>query len=210
MKVIPKMIEKYVSKCNLDTEKVKEIVSKLEIWRNVRHIETESQKPSLLANVLEELTELERGKLSKNIHEMIDAYCDVVVFTLNACDISKAINTECDDKQDVCLYKFEIDDNNDYLYSIKLISQLCMVVEEFRTEGKECRYREAYKLVALCFSLINSLGYDPYGCLNETINEISSRTGTWDEKIKKFVKDTSDEAKARWYKANYDLCKKGE
>ena len=58
--------------------------------------------------------------------------------------------------------------------------------------------------------LINSLtqdGYDAEKCLNETLLEIKSRTGHYDESIGKFVKDTSDEAKAKWYKANYDSCK---
>ena len=41
----------------------------------------------------------------------------------------------------------------------------------------------------------------------ETIKEISSRTGYYDENIHKFVKDTSDEAKAKWYKADYEKCK---
>ena len=41
----------------------------------------------------------------------------------------------------------------------------------------------------------------------ETIKEISSRTGAYDENAKKWVKDTSDEAKSRWYQANYELAR---
>ena len=37
--------------------------------------------------------------------------------------------------------------------------------------------------------------------------EISSRTGAYDENAKKWVKDTSDEARAKWYKANYELAR---
>ena len=37
--------------------------------------------------------------------------------------------------------------------------------------------------------------------------EISSRTGTYDKASKKWVKDTTDEARARWYSANYELAK---
>ena len=36
---------------------------------------------------------------------------------------------------------------------------------------------------------------------------MSSRTGAYDEKAKKWVKDASDEAKAKWYKANYELAR---
>ena len=41
----------------------------------------------------------------------------------------------------------------------------------------------------------------------ETIKEISSRTGLYDQNIHKFVKNKSDEAKSKWYKADYDKCK---
>ena len=37
--------------------------------------------------------------------------------------------------------------------------------------------------------------------------EISSHTGAYDEVSKKWVKDESDEAKAKWYKANYELAR---
>ena len=37
--------------------------------------------------------------------------------------------------------------------------------------------------------------------------EISSRTGSFDESLNKWIKDTSDEARKKWYKANYDLAR---
>lgn len=52
------------------------------------------------------------------------------------------------------------------------------------------------------------LGFDFYKAMLETIKEISSRTGSYDSKIHKFVKDKSPEAKAKWYSANYDKCRK--
>ena len=58
---------------------------------------------------------------------------------------------------------------------------------------------------------MDGLGYDPCICMMETIKEISSRTGAWDENIGKWVKDTSDEAKSKWYAADYSKAeKKGE
>lgn len=44
-------------------------------------------------------------------------------------------------------------------------------------------------MVCLCFSRIYTLGYDPLKCLEQTIFEISSRTGKYDKKLGKFVKD---------------------
>ena len=41
----------------------------------------------------------------------------------------------------------------------------------------------------------------------ETIKEISSRTGAYDENAKKWVKDTSDEARAKWYKPDYERAR---
>ena len=41
----------------------------------------------------------------------------------------------------------------------------------------------------------------------ETIKEISSRTGAYDENAKKWVKDESDEARAKWHKADYELAR---
>ena len=37
--------------------------------------------------------------------------------------------------------------------------------------------------------------------------EISSHTGAYDEVSKKWVKDESDEARAKWYQANYELAR---
>ena len=58
--------------------------------------------------------------------------------------------------------------------------------------------------------LINSLTQDGYSaekCLEQTLLEISSRVGHFDETIGKFVKDKSPEAQAKWYKADYSKCK---
>lgn len=53
-------------------------------------------------------------------------------------------------------------------------------------------------------------GYDADLCLDETIKEISSRTGAINESTGKFEKDKSPEAVKRWYKAKYHKCKLGE
>lgn len=59
--------------------------------------------------------------------------------------------------------------------------------------------------------LINSLeqdGYDAEKCMDETIKEISSRTGAYNPETKKWEKFKTKEAMALWYKANYSKCKK--
>ena len=49
-------------------------------------------------------------------------------------------------------------------------------------------------------------GYDPTKTLNETVLEIDSRTGDFDEVSGKWVKLRTDEAKALWYTARYNQC----
>lgn len=61
--------------------------------------------------------------------------------------------------------------------------------------------------VEVCFSAMRSYGYDPFKAMDETIKEISSRTGHFDDTINKFVKDKSPEAMSRWYKADYSKAR---
>jgi len=50
------------------------------------------------------------------------------------------------------------------------------------------------------------LGYEPECVLNEVAKEINSRVGSIIDG--KFIKDKSPEARAKWYKADYEKCKK--
>ena len=58
-----------------------------------------------------------------------------------------------------------------------------------------------------CAYLCEHYGYNFELGMLETIKEISSRTGSYNEATKKWEKDTSDEAKAKWYNANYELAR---
>lgn len=46
-------------------------------------------------------------------------------------------------------------------------------------------------------------GYSISDCDDEVVKVITSRTGTWDDDIGKFVKDKSPEAQELWYEPNY-------
>ncbi|HAA1585827.1 TPA_asm: hypothetical protein GD700_07550 [Campylobacter jejuni] len=63
------------------------------------------------------------------------------------------------------------------------------------------------RIISYCQYLCKNLGFDFYKCMLEKIKEIESRTGFYDERLNKFIKDTSDEAKAKWYKADYESCR---
>ena len=68
------------------------------------------------------------------------------------------------------------------------------------------------KIDALCddtvfnTGFVMRYGYDPTMALTETILEIESRTGAYDEELSKWIKDKSEEARSRWYEARYEKC----
>ena len=65
---------------------------------------------------------------------------------------------------------------------------------------------DAYNdIIVFAVGSIMKLGYNPKLTLKEVSKEINSRIGTMVDG--KFEKDLSDEAKAKWYKADYSTCK---
>ena len=176
-----------------------EIYAQLEAWRADRKITAESQRQGYIRNVMEELGELAVGlrdydSWSKcdlrfcQIHkemaerEIIDAICDISVLTINA---GADIRDE---------YKpLSIDTTNTF-------SDLnCLLLYTSTFDFK--------KILLNCAVLCENYGFNFEIAMLETIKEISSRTGAYDENAKKWVKDTSDEAKAKWYQANYELAR---
>ena len=63
-----------------------------------------------------------------------------------------------------------------------------------------------------CAKLCEQYGFNFEITMFETIKEISSRTGAYDENTKKWIKDESNETKAKWYHADYESAriKKGD
>lgn len=144
--------------------KLDAIVESLQEWCKERNLTAKQQDENLLGNVLEELTELTRAKTDS---ERIDALCDIVVFTINAYG----------DKFSYADYTgYEVRNEN-------AIHNLIRVV----TQDIQCN---AHKdVVLICFGSMRLLGYDPFKAMVETLKEISSRSGQWDDKLGKFLKD---------------------
>lgn len=180
-----------------------EIQSLLKNWRDERHLSIESQRDGLMGNLCEEMAEYYRAV---DESEKIDALCDMYVFCMNSLGGGlKVAKDDLEDKNKKILlmycalpsFKFYLLDNielklmglkaNEIIVdSLNLFLYAFMRNVEFETQA---------------------LGYDFYKCMLETIKEISSRTGHYDKNIHKFVKDKSPEAKAKWYKADYEKCK---
>lgn len=166
-----------------------EIKERLSKWREERHLTYENQQAGFLGNAFEEISEYFRAK---NDYDKVDSICDIVVFCFNAFDFDYNY-----------YYEFRSSNENIEIYKLTdAISEVCYrEIKKF--------YAKLYIpiVISYCRFLIKNLGFDFYKCMLETIKEIESRTGYYDERLKKFIKYTSDEAKAKWYKADYESCR---
>ena len=188
-----------------------EIYKGLAEWRAERGITAESQKAGYLVNIMEELgelasalrdyekfsaTEQDTAKKQKAEHEIIDALCDISVFTIN---VGADIN--CNEK---------LESINTTTQTTRCNSSLSFLLSEcgnFDYYGKLSSYVCFNQILLSCAKLCEQYGFNFEIAMDETIKEISSRTGAYDENAKKWVKDESDEAKSKWYQANYELAR---
>ena len=188
-----------------------EIYKGLDEWRAERGITAESQKEGYLVNVMEELGELatalrEYERFSKPSypyqknkkyaeHGIIDALCDISVFTINAwADIPCELK-----RTEIELRKSSLDAD----YILKQMVEKCARFSYF-----EWGEASAFNIILInCAYLCEHYGFNFEIAMLETIKEISSRTGAYDENAKKWVKDESDEARAKWYKADYEKAR---
>ena len=188
-----------------------EIYKGLAEWRAERGITAESQKAGYIVNVMEELgelasalrdyekfskTEQDTTKKQKAEYEIIDALCDISVFTINVgADINcneklESINTTTETTRCNSSLSFLLSECGNFDYYEKLSSYVCF-----------------NQILLSCAKLCEQYGFNFEIAMLETIKEISSRTGAYDENTKKWVKDESDEAKAKWYQADYELAR---
>ena len=188
-----------------------EIYAQLKAWMHERGITAESQKAGYLVNVMEELGELatalrEYERFSKPSypypknkkyaeHGIIDALCDISVFTINAW-----ADMPCEFKRTEIEFK-KSSLNADYI--LKQMVEKCARFSYF-----EWGEASAFNIILInCAYLCEHYGFNFQIAMDETIKEISSRTGTYDKASKKWVKDESDEARAKWYKADYEKAR---
>ena len=214
-----------------------EIYKGLDEWRAERKITAESQKAGYIINIMEEFGELAQAlrdyekikngesvtktgtfdikstlgemiifegtakgeieiSLEKAEYEIIDALCDISVFTINAgADINcneklESINTTTQTTQCNSSLSFLLSECGNFDYYGKLSSYVCF-----------------NQILLSCAKLCENYGFNFEIAMLETIKEISSRTGTYDEVRKKWIRDTSDEAMAKWYHADYELAR---
>ena len=189
-----------------------EIYKGLAEWRAERGITAESQKAGYLVNIMEEFGELASAlrdyeKFSATDypyptdkqeaeHEIIDALCDISVFTINA-----GTDVNCNEKIEII---------NTTTETTRCNSSLSFLLSEcgnFDYYGKLNCYVCFNQILLSCAKLCENYGFNFELAMLETIKEISSRTGSYDEVSKKWIKDESDEAKAKWYQADYEKAR---
>ena len=193
-----------------------EIYNGLAEWRAERGITAESQKTGYLVNVMEELGELASAlrdyeKFSATDypyptdkqeaeHEIIDAICDICVFTINA---------EADIPYSLIL--FIIETKREFSVADIFVAIADFIRADVNNSpfvnGSPFNYYDFARILRCCASVCEQYGFNFQIAMDETIKEISSRTGAYDEVSKKWIKDESWEAQTKWYKADYNKAR---
>lgn len=164
----------------MTTIQTTDIVLQLEKWCNERHLDKETQRKGLVANLLEELSEFYRAK---DEYEQVDALCDMIVFCINSLG------------RDVLSFMQQV--QSDTMVKEGTIISLVDKLQESNHK------LFIYMVIKLADKQLKQLGYDTYQCLLETIKEINSRTGKFNSNINKFVKEPG----AYSYQEAYKLAK---
>ena len=165
---------------------MKEIAKKLTQWMDERSLDINGQRKGFVSNIQEEMVEYFSAK---DDNEKIDALCDIVVFCINA--MKKYQKESIKEPESVA----------NVIPSVTLGKQLDQITQnKFSKDSLE-------SMIDICYTLATEMGYDFKAAMDETIKEISSRTGSFDESLNKWIKDTSQEAKAKWYQADYEKAR---
>lgn len=212
-----------------------QIYKGLDEWRAERGITAESQKAGYIINIMEELGELAQAlrnyekikngervlragifdikstlgemiifegttkgeieiTLEKAEHEIIDALCDIAIFTINAgADLPSQIKP------------LIIETKREF----SVVDIFVAIADFVRADvnGSPFNYYDFALILKYCASVCEHYGFNFEIAMLETIKEISSRTGSYNEATKKWEKDLSDETQTKWYKADYEKAR---
>lgn len=168
---------------------IRMLFQSLNEWKAERCLSLDNQREGYLRNIMEELGELAEAVKQGNSEEYIDALCDIVVFSINALDEYSYSATSMTITRNT---------SRETLYR-NLLHEIAKYARDWDTKYL-CNIYHVCKILAM------QGNYDLFIAMDKTIKEISSRTGHYSASLKKWVKDTSPEAKSKWYKANYGKC----
>lgn len=170
---------------------IEDILLSLENWREERGLQR--TVGNIAANIGEEIVEYLRAE---NDEQRVDALCDMFVFSVNAVH---AIGSTS--KRGMII---QVSDNSPFHDTY-----LPNIVECF-SDIVSCETWNSYRLLCLVqYSKyqIQYLGYDFLIAMDETLKEIHSRKGAWNDETQKWEKFKTEEAMVLWYKADYSKAK---
>jgi len=175
------------------------ILKDLNVWSEERCIRQQPHdKNGFVANIVSELKEYVDGVDGDIEYEIIDSILDIFVFC--ATELSKLID----------ITELELNTNNKYCnYNIDFIFNVVRKLGEI-VDSKDTTKNVSHIIGMMenCIYEVNFMGYDFELSINETYKEINSRTGAWDDSLKKWMKFKTPEAEALWYKADYSQTKR--
>lgn len=168
---------------------IEDIFYSLDDWREERGLQ--QTVGNIAANIGEEIVEYLRAE---NDEQRIDALCDIFTFGVNG------------------IFAQGFYFNHEFFLRETVGDGFIMAMYSY-SELVACQKNIdiTYTLTCIVRSArhkIEQLGYDFIIAMDETLKEIHSRTGAWNDETGKWEKFKTDEAKALWYKADYSKAKR--
>lgn len=198
-----------------------EIFKKLKQWREDRNI-VQSTENDYKANMFEELSKYYRAK---DVYSLIDALCDMAIFTINHAEVNNLDQDRLSRLLTIMCHPYGLNQLGDckYLgvYRVQdipiLLSTAEAISDDIIIAGdniEELSNKTLADIFLACWKTVYIFGYDFEKCMLETIKEISSRR----QDPKQFSDWVENGASGKWlkdknqdpdtlYKADYERCK---
>lgn len=179
------------------------IAFKLYLWREERRLTSSSQVLGFKKNMLEEINEYKQAETKE---DQLDALADICIVAINC---NPSWNRLFEEEEWVT-------DSKEFSFIEQSYEECCDTIENtvdrFDISVNIMPYDDTNmylaSIVYTACNIIESMGYDCIKVLEEVVKEISSRTGFYSADKNKWIKDISEEAKSKWYKADFKVCKK--
>ncbi|WP_257913168.1 hypothetical protein UPTC15622_00900 [Campylobacter lari] len=160
-------------------EQFNEIKERLAKYREIRHLTYENQQEAFLGNAFEKISEYFKAK---DDLQRVKALCGIAILYLNSFNIR---------------YK-KYKELKKYYFAESVVFKIYSFISETDDLLDDSSNKYLYHLIYILECISFRLNFDFYKCMIETIKEIESRTGYYDDELKKFVEDegayTEDEA----------------
>lgn len=182
-----------------------EIYAGLDKWRDERRINVKSRKKNYLHFVMAKF-----GELSEHLYDLDSenddtrkeaelgiarVLCDIAVYTI----ISGGEIPDSRNKIKVIYPSTEAIETTNDLFVLPL------ACAQFACYPNSCNVFN--EVLEFCADICLYYGYNFEIAMSEVIKEANSRTGFYDEKNKEWILDESEQARAKWHTANYELAR---